>query len=88
SAFAHLERGIVQKPWYPIARGPQMFSVTRSGYHYILNGDGSEELYHLSSDPGEQYNPVAEPALDSLLTVVRGATQRIIAEDAARRSVR
>ena len=37
---------------YPLARG-NMKSLVASPYHYIRNGDGSEELYNLEKDPNE-----------------------------------
>jgi arylsulfatase A-like enzyme len=44
-------------PWaevqpIPAARGP-MRSIIEDPYHYILNGDGVEELYDYRADPGE-----------------------------------
>ena len=41
--------------WYPAARG-DMESVTDDAYHYIRNGDGTEELYSLRNDPDERHN--------------------------------
>jgi arylsulfatase A-like enzyme len=70
TAFAHLAQGNVRQPWYPINRGSQMFSLTTSRWHYIRNGDGSEELYDWENDPSESVDlgaqPDAEPVLRSL----------------------
>ena len=33
-----------------------MISLVVEGYHYILNGDGSEELYDIENDPSEKSN--------------------------------
>jgi arylsulfatase A-like enzyme len=44
-----------QPEWYPLARG-EMRSVLLWPHHYILNGDGTEELYDLGADPGEMRN--------------------------------
>jgi arylsulfatase A-like enzyme len=37
----------VLSPWYPAAKG-DMASVTDDAFHYIRNGDGSEELYAIA----------------------------------------
>ena len=39
--------------WLPVAKG-DMRSVLIDGMHYILNGDGSEELYDLAADPEQK----------------------------------
>jgi arylsulfatase A-like enzyme len=78
AALAHLTRGIVQKAWYPTARGPVMFSMTRDGFHYILNGDGAEELYDLGRDPLESDNLAAAGRADSTLAVMRWALQQAV----------
>ncbi len=39
----------------PVCRGPLTSLVDRN-FHYIHNGDGREELYHLESDPAESRN--------------------------------
>ena len=77
AAFAHLARGSAQQPWYPIARGPHMFSLTHDGLHYSLNPDGSEELYDLRRDPGELHNLIGSAPADSL-AVLRARLQSII----------
>lgn len=46
----------VDEPWYPVTWGPVMYSLVDSTHHYILNGDGTEELYDLEVDPGETEN--------------------------------
>lgn len=38
--------------WYPTAKG-DMMSLIHDQYHYILNGDGREELYDIIMDPWE-----------------------------------
>ncbi|MGH7554773.1 MAG: sulfatase [Longimicrobiales bacterium] len=50
--FAEVRDGIRPSSWLPIAKG-ELRSVIADGYHYIQNGDGSEELYHLANDPDE-----------------------------------
>ena len=50
-------------PWYPVAKG-DMASVTDDAYHYIRNGDGTEELYAMADDPEERHD--LSPRSDSL----------------------
>jgi arylsulfatase A-like enzyme len=41
--------------WSPLAKGP-MKSLVDGDFHYIRNGDDSEEFYNYVIDPGEQQN--------------------------------
>lgn len=56
TVFATLNRGVVDRPWYPVGLGPTMYSLTDSLHHYILNGDGTEELYRFLDDAAELDN--------------------------------
>ncbi len=56
TVFAVLDRGGEQPAWYPVEWGPSIYSLTDSAYHYLFNGDGTEELYDFRSDPGELKN--------------------------------
>jgi hypothetical protein len=56
--------------WYPIAKG-DMHSVVWRGFHWILNGDGAEELYDLERDPAERENLAARPGHGALLRDMR-----------------
>ncbi len=69
--YAHLSGGSDFPPWAPAARGPEMHSLIRDWRHYILNGDGTEELYDLRRDPGELRNLVTDPATGPLLEQLR-----------------
>jgi hypothetical protein len=55
-----------------------MKSVTYKDMRYIRNGDGSEELYALSNDPGEKQNLAGEashrPMLEQLRALMPKAT--------------
>ena len=44
-----------------------MYSLVDSAYHYILNGDGTEELFDLRSDPSEMSNIARSPELRTVL---------------------
>jgi len=64
------------KPWrptgHPVFRG-NMRSLTSSQYHYILNGDGVEELYDIVGDPYGQVDLVGAqlPETERLLRQFR-----------------
>ena len=49
-------------------------SVVSDSLHYILNGDGVEELYNYLSDPREEWNLATEssfePALERFRSVL------------------
>jgi len=80
-AFAVLYRGAENEPWYPVERGPAMYSLTDSAYHYILSGDGTEELFHISVDPAESTNLAGNPGMESVLNGFR-STLRVLAPEA------
>jgi arylsulfatase A-like enzyme len=48
-------------PWFPVSKG-DMTSVTLGDLRYILNGDGSEELYDFAHDVAEGDNLAADSA--------------------------
>ncbi len=61
--------GVRMPEWMPIMRG-SMRSIVHDGYHYILNGDGVEELYRLD-DPAEDRNLATLPELEPTLAELR-----------------
>jgi arylsulfatase A-like enzyme len=71
TAFSVLYRGAETEPWYPIERGPAMYSLIDSDYHYILTGDGTEELFHIPSDPMEEANLSTQPGMRNLVVEFR-----------------
>jgi len=75
TAFAQLVEGFVgedgRPDWYPVKRGPEMVSLTTDRYHYILNGDGSEELYDWEQDPMESANLAQQPESTSIIAQFR-----------------
>jgi len=56
--------------WMPVTRG-DMTSLLHAGWHYIRNGDGIEELYRLSSDPGEVQNMAGSESGADVLAEIR-----------------
>ena len=71
TVLSYLTRGLVRQEWYPVNRGTKMYSLTTQTHHYILNGDGTEELYDWRSDPSESVNLSGRSDADSLLTRFR-----------------
>ena len=78
TAFSSLTRGSDNRPWYPVSWGPAMYSLVDSSYHYILNGDGSEELYDAHWDPAEKNNLVGSPRADSVLPGLRATMAALV----------
>ena len=72
--FSMIQKGSKTEPTEPISLG-DMHSLYDGLIHYILNGDGSADLYDLTADPDELTNLVADPAWqskrDSLDTALR-----------------
>lgn len=77
TAFSMLRRGTVRQEWYPVGRGPAMFSLVTMDRHYIQNGDRSEELYDVRNDPGEVKNLAAEPTEAEMLLRFRTHLARL-----------
>jgi arylsulfatase A-like enzyme len=57
---------------YPLSKGTMRSLVWRD-YHYIRNGDGGEELYHMGDDPQEESNLVGSGAARVVLPRLRVA---------------
>ncbi len=62
-------------PNVPVSKG-DLRSIFGDDHHYILNGDGRNELYDLGQDPWQQHDQagdsVTRPLLDSLGRVIDG----------------
>lgn len=76
-AHAGLHRGLVEQPWYPIARGLEMQSLVDAGFHYICNPDATEELYDLANDPEELRNLVESPRAAPVVEAFRAAAAHL-----------
>ena len=59
----------------PALRGP-MTSVVAEGMSYIRNADGSEEVYHLPTDPGESKNLASDATIKPKLERLRQLADR------------
>ena len=53
--MSEVKQGINVAPWLPNSKG-DMKSLVSGTYHYIKNGDGSEELYNFKEDQNETNN--------------------------------
>ena len=67
----HIRKGIRSPPEEPISRG-DMTSLIADTLHFIVNGDGKEELYALNQDLLEANNLSADPAAQGDLNRMRG----------------
>lgn len=61
SVLAEVSAGVRMPEWLPIMRG-DMASVVHGGFHYILNGDGVEELYAYPEDRAQVRDLAPDPA--------------------------
>jgi arylsulfatase A-like enzyme len=79
TVLSELKRGLVRQGWYPIGKGPEMFSLVSADHHYIRNGDHSEELYDLRGDPEEARNLAADGMSQPLLARFRARLGAMLA---------
>ncbi len=70
------KKGKPVKARAPVARGP-MQSLAEEGRTYMRMGDGTEELYDLTADPGENVNRAAEPAQMGRIAGYRSLLERL-----------
>jgi arylsulfatase A-like enzyme len=76
--LSEISRGINLNPWLPASKG-DMKSLVHWPMHYILNGDGSEELFDLDADPGETNN-LAAPGNDAMVRPLRDALAEALSD--------
>jgi arylsulfatase A-like enzyme len=73
--FSDISKGINLPASVPISKG-RVRSVVLDGVHYILNGDGSEELYDFDRDPAETRNLIDRPDMKGKLEAARRSISR------------
>jgi arylsulfatase A-like enzyme len=74
--LSELTGGIFGREWYPAVKG-DMKSLVVGQYHYIKNGDGSEELYDLKTDPLELKNLAASDSSKQLFEKFRASVEHL-----------
>lgn len=68
--LAEVSAGVRMPDWFPVMRG-DMKSIVHDGFHYILNGDGVEELFYLPEDPAEEENLAASSRRREVVAALR-----------------
>jgi arylsulfatase A-like enzyme len=76
--FTSVSRGADHQAWYPVNWGPSMFSLMDSSYHYIRNGDGTEELYQPLRDSAEVHNLAGQPSSAPVLAKFRAMLSSLV----------
>jgi arylsulfatase A-like enzyme len=77
AVLSYLEQDFVEREDYPVAKGRTTYALTSSRWHYIRNGDGSEELYDWAADPAETADLMGSGA-DSAAVRLRSEMDRLI----------
>jgi arylsulfatase A-like enzyme len=80
TVLSMLQGGYERQARYPIGRGKAMYALTTNGHQYIRNADQSEELYDLARDPDQAVNLARAAREALLLTALREALDRRLAE--------
>jgi arylsulfatase A-like enzyme len=71
---AEIRKGVRIPRRYPAADA-NLHTLLARGYQYIVNGDGSEELYHNAVDPEQRHNLVEAVEATGILTWFRERMQ-------------
>jgi arylsulfatase A-like enzyme len=79
--YSEVREGIRPVPWLPLAKGP-LSSVLHGDFHYIMNGDGTEEFYDLSRDPDELIDLSDSARAQIALKAARTTLSRLRADGA------
>jgi arylsulfatase A-like enzyme len=69
--------------WFPTSKG-DLTAVAYEGFRYIRNGDGTEELYDFTNDPGEQRNLAPLTGHRPALEAARALLTQLIASPSGR----
>jgi hypothetical protein len=57
-----------------------MYSLVDANYHYIRNGDGTEELYNYELDPAEASNLAGNATFAAVLQSFRETLQILVTD--------
>jgi len=78
--LSEVSQGINLPDHFPISKG-DMKSITSGPMHYILNGDGIEELYDYIQDPWEQEDLARLETSQPDIHRMRASLQQLLQED-------
>ncbi len=70
-AVSYLTRTPYPQPGTPLGSGLEMHSIVEVPWHYIHNGDGTDEIYDLGRDPHEGQSLAGIGPTDSVLVELR-----------------
>ena len=73
--LSEVSKGINLREWLPIMKG-DMRSLVANGFHYIVNGDGREELYDFQNDREERLDLAGSEQGNRIITQMRAAIDR------------
>jgi arylsulfatase A-like enzyme len=74
--LTELKRVEGQPEWFPASKG-DMKGAFYGRFHYVLGGDGAEELYQFEGDAGEHNNLARLPAFQSRLAEGRAVVRQL-----------
>jgi arylsulfatase A-like enzyme len=76
SVLTEISKGINTPPHVPVTKG-DMKSLVEGDLHFILNGDGTGELYDMRADPREEHDLADTPAGAEIAQRMRAQLLRI-----------
>jgi len=82
SLLSEVSPGYPRPAWYPVSKG-EMRSFVVDRYHYIVNGDGREELYDFIADPSETNNLAIAGNIDHVPATTRSSLKRVFEHPAS-----
>jgi len=80
--LSEVSPGFPRPAWYPVSKG-EMRSFVVDRYHYIVNGDGREELYDFMADPSKTNNLAIAGNIDHVPATTRSSLKRVFEHPAS-----
>ena len=74
--FSELDKAPWIKPWYPASKY-KLKSLVTEQYHYVRNGNGTEELYDRKNDPNELQNLAQTEEVQKVLEEFRSSVKNL-----------
>ena len=75
--LSEVSKGVRTPANEPVSRGP-LKSLVLGEYHYILNGDGQEEIYDWQADPSEEHDLAGSERGRGILGDLRAAMREAV----------